>query len=178
VHRRGQQAWQQVLGRARLLRCPGHAEYLVVPASDVAPVPAGVDLLDAATVPLNSLTAAQLLALLGAPTGRLLVTGAAGGVGGYAVALAARAGWAVTALARANDTGFLTRAGAGQVVTNLPEHPDFDAVLDAALLGEAALNLCGTTEATSGSFPARNRPPNAAAGSPPAWSPPTERRSL
>ncbi|WIX98606.1 zinc-binding dehydrogenase [Amycolatopsis mongoliensis] len=131
------------------------AEYLVVPASDVAPVPAGVDLLDAATVPLNSLTAAQLLALLGAPAGRLLVTGAAGGVGGYAVALAARAGWAVTALARATDTGFLTRAGVERVVTNLPGHPDFDAVLDAALLGEAALKPVRDNGSYLGVFPGR-----------------------
>jgi NADPH:quinone reductase-like Zn-dependent oxidoreductase len=132
------------------------AEYLVVPASDVAPVPAGVDLLDAATVPLNSLTAAQLLALLGVPAGRrLLVTGAAGGVGGYAVALAARAGWAVTALARANDTGFLTNAGAGQVVTNLPAHPDYDAVLDAALLGGAALKPVRDNGSYLGVFPGK-----------------------
>ncbi|MFI7614525.1 alcohol dehydrogenase catalytic domain-containing protein [Nonomuraea terrae] len=116
------------------------AEYVIVPAADAAPVPDGVDLLDAATVPLNSLTAAQLLALLGPYSGRrLLVTGAAGGVGGHAVALAARAGWRVTGLARATDEGFLTRAGAADAITTLDRAIGFDAVLDTALLKEAAL---------------------------------------
>ncbi|MFF3443401.1 zinc-binding dehydrogenase [Streptosporangium sp. NPDC002721] len=116
------------------------AEYVIVPVADAAPVPDGVELLDAATVPLNSLTAAQLLALLGPSRGRrLLVTGAAGGVGGYAVALAARDGWKVTALARATDEGFLTRAGAVGTRTTLDGAGDFDAVLDTALLNEAAL---------------------------------------
>ncbi|MFG1709494.1 alcohol dehydrogenase catalytic domain-containing protein [Nonomuraea sp. M3C6] len=116
------------------------AEYVIVPASDAAPVPDEVNLLDAATVPLNSLTAGQLLALLGpARDRRLLVTGAAGGVGGYAVALAAHAGWTVTGLARTTDHGFLARAGATQVLTALDQASGFDAVLDTALLNEAAL---------------------------------------
>ncbi|MFE9004205.1 alcohol dehydrogenase catalytic domain-containing protein [Streptomyces sp. NPDC007875] len=96
------------------------AEYVIVPAADAAPVPDGIDLLDAATVPLNSLTADQLLARLGPARGRrLLVTGAAGGVGGYAVALAACAGWTVTGLARPSDAEFLTRAGAVETINSL-----------------------------------------------------------
>ncbi|MFC7381841.1 alcohol dehydrogenase catalytic domain-containing protein [Sphaerisporangium rhizosphaerae] len=130
------------------------AEYVIVPVSDAAPVPNGVELLDAATVPLNSLTAAQLLALLGPSQGRrLLITGAAGGVGGYAVALAARAGWRVTALARATDDGFLTRAGAAETRTTLDGASGFDAVLDTALLNEAALRPVRDHGAYVGVFP-------------------------
>ncbi|WP_198153760.1 zinc-binding dehydrogenase [Catenuloplanes japonicus] len=117
----------------------GHAEETVVPAEAAAPLPDGLDPVDAASLPLNALTAAQLLDVLGPADGRtLLVTGAAGGVGGYAVALAARAGWTVTALARASDRGFVLRAGARELVTTLPG-PVFDAVLDAAVLESAAL---------------------------------------
>ena len=67
-----------------------YAEQLVVPVGDVAIVPDGLDLVAASTVPLNGLTAAQILDLLGdAPAGgRLLVTGAAGAVGGYVAPLA------------------------------------------------------------------------------------------
>jgi NADPH:quinone reductase-like Zn-dependent oxidoreductase len=116
------------------------AEYVIVPAAHAAPVPHGVSLLDAATVPLNSLTAGQLLAPLGSPNGRrLLVTGAAGGVGGYAVALAAYAGWAVTGLAHASDAAFLSRAGAVATITSLEGAIGFDAVLDAARLDAASL---------------------------------------
>ncbi|NED52903.1 NADP-dependent oxidoreductase, partial [Micromonospora aurantiaca] len=62
-----------------------YAEQLVVPAADLAVVPDDLDLVAAATVPLNGLAAAQVVDLLGEPPagGRLLVTGAAGAVGGY-----------------------------------------------------------------------------------------------
>ncbi|CAM5409026.1 Dehydrogenase OS=Streptomyces glaucescens OX=1907 GN=SGLAU_19275 PE=4 SV=1 [Streptomyces glaucescens] len=56
-----------------------HAEYVVVDADAVAPAPAGVDAVHAATLPLNALTAVQALDLLGLEAGQsLLVTGAAG----------------------------------------------------------------------------------------------------
>ncbi|MDP9799438.1 NADPH:quinone reductase-like Zn-dependent oxidoreductase [Catenuloplanes nepalensis] len=117
----------------------GHAEETVVPASAAATLPDGLDPVAAATLPLNGLTAAQLVDRLGPAGGRtLLVTGAAGGVGGFAVALAARAGWAVTALARESDRDFVLRAGARDLVTALPG-AEFDAVVDAAVLEAAAL---------------------------------------
>ncbi|MFD0688204.1 zinc-binding dehydrogenase [Actinomadura fibrosa] len=116
-----------------------HAEETTVPAAAAAPLPDGLDPVDAASLPVNALTAAQLLDRLGPADGRtLLVTGAAGAVGGYAVALAAHAGWSVTGLARASDRGFVLRAGARDLVTEVPG-PVFDAVLDGAVLHAAAL---------------------------------------
>ncbi|WP_157475194.1 zinc-binding dehydrogenase [Parafrankia sp. EUN1f] len=119
-----------------------HAEETVVPAASAALLPAGLDLADAATLPLNALTAAQMVDRLGPADGRnLLVTGAAGAVGGYAVALAAQAGFAVTGLARETDHDFVRRAGARALVTELPELPErsFDAVVDGAVLHAGAL---------------------------------------
>ncbi|OHV33876.1 MULTISPECIES: alcohol dehydrogenase catalytic domain-containing protein [Pseudofrankia] len=116
-----------------------HAEETVVPAAGAAPLPAGLDPVAAASLPLNALTAAQLVDRLGPAGGRtLLVTGAAGAVGGYAIALAAHAGWTVTGLARASDRDFVLRAGARALVTELPG-PTFDAVVDGAVLHAAAL---------------------------------------
>lgn len=116
-----------------------HAEETVVPAAAAAPLPAGLDPVDAASVPLNASTAAQLVERLGPAGGRsLLVTGAAGAVGGYALALAAHAGWSVTALARESDRDFVLRAGARDLVTELPER-SFDAVVDGAVLHARAL---------------------------------------
>ncbi|MFG2004452.1 zinc-binding dehydrogenase [Spirillospora sp. NPDC048911] len=116
-----------------------HAEETVVPAAAAALLPRGLDPVDAASLPLNALTAAQLLDRLGPADGRtLLVTGAAGAVGGYAVALAAHAGWNVTGLARESDRDFVLRAGARELVTKLPG-PSFDAVVDGAVLHAAAL---------------------------------------
>jgi NADPH:quinone reductase-like Zn-dependent oxidoreductase len=115
-----------------------HADETVLPADAVARVPDGLDLVDAASVPLNALTARQALDLFGPAHGRrLLVTGGAGAVGGHAIVLATRAGWRVTALARNSDAEFVTRAGA-EFTTELPG-ASFDAVLDAAVLLETAL---------------------------------------
>jgi NADPH:quinone reductase-like Zn-dependent oxidoreductase len=116
-----------------------HAEEAVVPSATAALLPAGLDPVNAASLPLNASTAARLVNRLGPAEGRtLLVTGAAGAVGGYAVALAAHAGWTVTGLARNSDREFALRAGAHELVTTLPG-PSFDAVVDGAVLHAAAL---------------------------------------
>ncbi|WP_326721449.1 MULTISPECIES: zinc-binding dehydrogenase [unclassified Streptomyces] len=117
-----------------------HADYVVVDADAVAVAPASVDAVHAATVPLNALTAAQALDLLALEAGQsLLVTGAAGAVGGYAVQLAVRRGLAVTALAREGDEEFVRSLGAGRFVSGEVAPGSVDAVLDAAILGERAL---------------------------------------
>ncbi len=118
-----------------------YAEQLVVPASDLAVVPEGVDLFTASTVPLNGLAAAQIVDLLGdapAEGNRLLVTGAAGAVGGYVASLAQDRGWQVTGLARAEDEAFIRSLGA-----DFTTHPErgWDAVADGAVLQEQGLAL-------------------------------------
>jgi NADPH:quinone reductase-like Zn-dependent oxidoreductase len=117
-----------------------HAEYVVVPTDAVALAPATVDAAHAATLPLNALTAAQGLDLLElAPGQSLLVTGAAGAVGGYAVQLAAHQGVSVTALAREGDEEFVRSLGAAHFASGDVAPAGFDAVFDAAVLGERAL---------------------------------------
>ena len=118
-----------------------YAEQLVVPAADLAVVPEGLDLVTASTVPLNGLAAAQIVDLLGdapADGNRLLVTGAAGAVGGYVTSLAQDRGWQVSGLARADDEAFVRSLGAD--FTTHPG-PGWDAVTDAAVLQEEALAL-------------------------------------
>ena len=116
-----------------------YAEQLVVAASDVALVPDGLDLTTAATVPLNGLAAAQLVDLLGDGDGRdLLVTGAAGAVGGYVVPLARDRGWRVTGLARAEDEAFVRGLGADFTTEAVP---GWDAVADGAVLQERGVAL-------------------------------------
>ena len=118
-----------------------YAEQLIVPAANLAVVPGGLDLAAASTVPLNALTAAQILDLLGdapADGNRLLVTGAAGAVGAYVASLAQDRGWQVTGLARAEDEDFVRGLGAG--FTTHAE-PGWDAVADGAVMQEKALAL-------------------------------------
>ncbi|MGW1611866.1 NADP-dependent oxidoreductase [Streptomyces sp. NPDC002285] len=117
-----------------------HAEYVVVPADAVAKAPVTGDSVHAATLPLNALTAAQALDRLElGPDQSLLVTGAAGAVGGYAVQLAAHRGISVTALAREADEELVRSFGATRFTAGDVEAGSFDAVLDAAILGETAL---------------------------------------
>ncbi|MEE2057980.1 NADP-dependent oxidoreductase [Rhodococcus artemisiae] len=118
-----------------------YAEQLVVSAADLAVVPDDLDLVEAATVPINGLAAAQIVDLLGnAPAGadRLLVTGAAGAVGGYLLSLARDRGWQVTGLARAEDEEFVRGLGA-----DFTTHAEsgWDAVADAAALQDQAIPL-------------------------------------
>ncbi|MEU5154738.1 NADP-dependent oxidoreductase [Glycomyces sp. NPDC021274] len=105
------------------------AERLIVDAADVAPVPEGLDLASASTVPLSGLSAAQIVDLLGdAPDeNRLLVTGAAGAIGANVVALAIERGWRVTGLARAADEDFVRSLGADFATEAAP---GWDAVVD------------------------------------------------
>jgi len=133
-----------------------HAEYVVLDGSAVAPAPTTVDLTHASTLPLNALTADQGLALLGLAAGdTLLVTGAAGAVGGYAVQLAKEAGLTVTALASAADEELVRAFGADRFVArdgggNLAP---VDGVLDAAVIGAAALAYVRDGGAYAGVIP-------------------------
>ena len=116
-----------------------YAEQLVVPVLNTALVPGGLDLATAATVPLNGLAAAQLVDLLGDGGGRsLLVTGAAGAVGGYVIALAQDRGWRVTGLARARDEKFVRGLGA---TFTTEAAPGWDAVADGAVFQEQGVAL-------------------------------------
>jgi NADPH:quinone reductase-like Zn-dependent oxidoreductase len=116
-----------------------YAEQIVVPASDTALVPDGLDLTTAAAVPLNSLAAAQLVDMLGDGRGRrLLVTGAAGALGGNVVRLAQDRGWRVTGLARGTDEMFVRGLGA-EFTTDAA--PGWDSVADCAALQERGLAL-------------------------------------
>jgi NADPH:quinone reductase len=108
------------------------AELVAVPTAQLAMTPADVSDAEAATLPTAALTALRSLELGGLLVGkRVLVTGATGGVGQYAVQLAACAGAEVTALVRdlERSTTPMERLGAGTVVDRVDGR--FDLVVDA-----------------------------------------------
>lgn len=137
----------RVIGLSTVLdaRTKTHAEYAVLDADALAHAPDGVDLVQASTLPLNGLSALQALDLLGLPAGAsVLVTGAAGAVGGYAVQLAVLRGLRVVALAGAGDEDLVRRLGATHFLarTDAPAQQTralvpggVDGVVDAAVLG-------------------------------------------
>lgn len=114
----GWQLGEEVYGLVGFDRPGAAAEYVTVPAADLAPRPAAAEHEAAAALPLGALTAWQALhehAEL-QPGQHVLVHGGAGGVGAYAVQLAAAHGARVTATAAARDRDFVTKLGAGQVI--------------------------------------------------------------
>ena len=94
------------------------AEYVVAPADLLAPAPTAIPLADAAALPSVALTARQALFDHGGLTAgqRVLVNGAGGAVGGYAVQLAKAAGASVIATAAPSSSDRVRRQGADEVV--------------------------------------------------------------
>ncbi|HTJ39437.1 MAG TPA: NAD(P)-dependent alcohol dehydrogenase [Dactylosporangium sp.] len=119
----------------------GFAEYVAVPAADLAVKPAGLTFEQAATLPVAATTALQALRLAGAdgggPPRRVLVNGASGGVGTFAVQLAIDFGHEVTAVCSARNAERATALGAAHVVDYAVEDVTrgtdrFDVIVDLA----------------------------------------------
>ncbi|MDP8967562.1 MAG: SDR family NAD(P)-dependent oxidoreductase, partial [Actinomycetota bacterium] len=84
-----------------IVRNGGWAQQAAVETQNLAELPAEVSFAQAATLPVAGITALRALEICGFVLGkRVLVTGASGGVGRFAVQLAARAGAHVTAVSR------------------------------------------------------------------------------
>jgi NADPH:quinone reductase-like Zn-dependent oxidoreductase len=110
------------------------AEYVVAPAEVLAAAPATISLADAAAIPVAALTAWQALfehANVTAGT-RVLVNGAGGGVGGFAVQLVKHAGATAIATASARSAAVVGALGADEVVdyTTEPLPGEVDAVIN------------------------------------------------
>jgi NADPH:quinone reductase-like Zn-dependent oxidoreductase len=115
----------------------GYAEYAVVGEKLAAPAPAAITLSEAASVPLAALTALQALRDKAGVSNRceVLVYGASGGVGGFAVQIARALGGRVTGAASGRNAEFVRSLGAEgfadymQGIDHLGRR--FDAVFDA-----------------------------------------------
>jgi NADPH:quinone reductase-like Zn-dependent oxidoreductase len=94
-----------------------YAEYAVAEAKDIQPRPEGQSLEQAATVPVAALTAWQALEDAGVRSGQtVVIQGAAGGVGLFAVQLAHLKGATVIGIASEANSAFVKSLGADKVV--------------------------------------------------------------
>jgi NADPH:quinone reductase len=146
------------------------AQRVAIATRDLAELPAGVTFAQAATLPVAGVTALRALEISGFVLGRrVLVTGAAGGVGRIAVQLAARAGAHVTAVARDEQRARgLRELGAAEVVFDVGDAAEGqDAILEGvggASLGAAIGKVAGrgtvvayaSSDPDPASFPARD----------------------
>lgn len=115
-----------------LVRRGSWAELVAVPTTQLTVIPATVSDTQAAALPTAGLTALRTLELGGLLlANRVLITGATGGVGQYAVQLAALAGASITALTRdvERNASTLRRLGAAAVVDEI--RGEFDLTIDA-----------------------------------------------
>jgi NADPH:quinone reductase len=125
-----------------------YAQHVVAPAASVVRIPEGVSLARASTLPMNGLTALLSLELAALERGQTLaVSGGAGLLAHYAIAIAKRRGLRVAADARAQDKSLVQSYGADVVIERGEDFAGairkelaqgVDAVLDTAVLGEAA----------------------------------------
>jgi NADPH:quinone reductase-like Zn-dependent oxidoreductase len=112
------------------------AEHVVAPENAWAKLPRGLDLNDAAALPMAALTGAQLADTAQPTSGSsVLVTGAVGGVGRVAVFVAKTAGATVWAGVRAEQKPAAGALGADHVVAidddaETASLPEFDAMCD------------------------------------------------
>lgn len=135
-----------------------YAEYVTAPESILAKKPSSVGFEEAAALPMPGLTAMGLVEETDPRKGEtVLVVGATGGVGSYAVQMAARRGARVIATARPENEAYARSLGAAETVDHTSgdlveavraAHPGgVDAVIDAAsdaeALGRIASGLLG-----------------------------------
>jgi NADPH2:quinone reductase len=111
------------------------AEKVVVPAGWTAPLPSACDYVTAATLPVAGVTAVGILRLARVHAGdRVLVTGAAGGVGHFAVQVALQAKATVSGQARSPErAAALRELGAEALIhpgDGSPVDGEFDVVVD------------------------------------------------
>jgi NADPH:quinone reductase-like Zn-dependent oxidoreductase len=113
----------QVFGVTNPGFCGAQAEFAVVIAGMIAQKPQRLSHIEAASVPVVAVTAWQMLFEYGqAKSGQtVLILGAAGNVGAYAVQLAATAGLHVIAAVRSKDTDYVRLLGAETVVDMIVE---------------------------------------------------------
>jgi NADPH:quinone reductase-like Zn-dependent oxidoreductase len=127
----------EVYGVTNAQFCGAQAEFAVALAGMIAPKPRRLSHLEAASAPVVAVTAWQMLfEYAQAKSGdTILIAGAAGNVGAYAVQIALEAGMRVIAVARSSDQEFLRAYGVETILDSSAAGfeyslPQVDAVLD------------------------------------------------
>ncbi|GHH38539.1 NADP-dependent oxidoreductase [Lentzea cavernae] len=138
----------EVVGFLPMTKPGAAAEYVLAPAEALTPAPKGIPLADAAALPLVGLTAYQALFDHGRLEAgqRVLVNGAGGPVGGYAVQLAKQAGAHVIATASPRSAEAVRTAGADEVV----DHTSTSVLSAVAEQVDLVLNLAPDPEVLAG----------------------------
>lgn len=151
------QIGNRVFGTTSGLTQGSHAEYLCVPEDGIlAHIPENVGYVDAAPIPVGAMTALHFLRRgAAAPRQRVLINGASGSVGSYAVQIAKHLGAHVTGVSSTSNTELVASLGADRVIDYTREdftegNQDYDVVFDAA--GKTSAKKARSVLAEDGRF--------------------------
>ncbi len=132
-----------------LTQAGSYAEYVVLPEKYPVPVPSGIEMTEASSLPLGGLAALQAVEKLALDPGQtLLINGPLGSVGSFAVQLAAQRGITVLAVAHARDAELARTLGARIILARAGDL----ATQARQALGkgvDAALDVVGAATATN-----------------------------
>lgn len=144
---------QPVVGvvNPRRPRGGSNTEIVVVPVASVTPISHNVDLVGAATIPMNAVTATLALNMIDLKPGQvLLVTGGSGMLGGSVLQLARGRKCTVVATGLSQDANLLTSLGAdviirrdGDMIAQMKQlfPQGVDALIDGALIGQQLVSV-------------------------------------
>jgi NADPH:quinone reductase-like Zn-dependent oxidoreductase len=142
-----------------------YAEYVAAPAAALAPKPANLTFEQAAAVPLSAVTALQGLRDKGRiqPGQQVLINGASGGVGTFAVQVAKAFGAHVTGVCSTRNVELVRSIGADQVIDYTREDftrsgARYDLIFD--LIGNHSLAACRRALTPTGRLVLSSGPPS------------------
>jgi NADPH:quinone reductase-like Zn-dependent oxidoreductase len=140
-------AGDEIYGVTNPQFCGAQAEYAVAAAGMIARKPSSLDFIEAASVPVIAVTAWQMLFEYAQAkrSETVMILGAAGNVGAFAVQMAINSGVRVVAVAHAKDGPLLHALGAQEIVDSAVRDfeknlPQVDAILDC--VGGSVVELC------------------------------------
>lgn len=146
------------------LKRGAYAEYVVAPAGDVVAIPPQLDFATAAAIPTGGLTGVQMIEEYARPDANdtVLITGAAGSVGRFAMWAARRRKLRIIAAVRATQHNEARDLGADEVLTLGDEWrgAPFKYVID-TVGGDSVAALCRYVREGGGIFTAATTPINA-----------------
>lgn len=161
----GFHAGERVFAMLDTLKRGAYAEYVLVPAADAVPIPPGLDFATAAAIPTGGLTGVQMIEEYARPQkdDAVLITGATGSVGRFAMFAAKQHGAHIIAAVRASQQDEARTLGAADTLV-LGEQgwngPEFKFVID-TVGGDSVAALCRHLRPDGAIFTAATTPINA-----------------